>query len=176
MEEIPQNLVMDIHWIHDKTTFPHWTDIRQNTSVHSLYWIQEGEGAFRTEKAEHLVSPDMLFYLRPGLSMEMSSGGLEPLRITMILLSLYTLSPSAHNQGRVQPLHTLPLPFLMTPGGERGEHWASCSAGLPPAGCPEAPEARSGRRRCSISLYMNYFKLRIAAIPTGDRGMSCLCG
>lgn len=42
MEEIPQNLVMDIHWIHDKTTFPHWKDIRQNRHVHSLYWIQEG--------------------------------------------------------------------------------------------------------------------------------------
>lgn len=54
---------------------------------------------FRTDTAEHPVSPDMLFYLRPGLSMEMSSGGGEPLGITMILLSLYTLSPSADNQG-----------------------------------------------------------------------------
>lgn len=46
MEEIPQNLVMDIHWIHDKVTFPHWKDIRQNIHVHSLYWIQEGKESF----------------------------------------------------------------------------------------------------------------------------------
>lgn len=121
MEEIPQNLVMDIHWIHDKMTFPHWTDIRQNIQVHSLYWIQEGEGIFRTETEEHPVSPDMLFYLRPGLSMQMSSSDREPLRITMILLSLYTLSPSADNQGRARPLQVLPLPFLMQPGRELGQ-------------------------------------------------------
>lgn len=120
MEGIPQNLVMDIHWIHDKTTFPHWRDIRQNIHVHSLYWIQEGKGVFRTDTEEHPVSPDMLFYLRPGLSMEMSSGGGEPLRITMILLSLYTLSPSADNQGKVEPLHALPLPFRLKPGREPG--------------------------------------------------------
>lgn len=120
MEEIPQNLVMNIHWIHDKMTFPHWADIRQNIQVHSLYWIQEGEGVFRTDTAEHPVSADMLFYLRPGLSMDMSSGDRDPLRITMILLSLYTLSPSADNQGRARPLEELPLPFLMRPGREPG--------------------------------------------------------
>lgn len=75
---------------------------------------------FRIDAEEHPVSPDMLFYLRPGLSLEMSSGGGEPLRITMILLSLYTLSPSADNQGRVEPLHALPLPFRLKPGRDPG--------------------------------------------------------
>ncbi|NQX48682.1 helix-turn-helix transcriptional regulator [Paenibacillus tritici] len=120
VEKVLQNLAIDIHWIHDKITFPHWSDIRQNMNVHSLYWIQEGEGVFRTDD-EHPVSPGMLFYLRPGLSMEMKSGSAQPLRITMILLSLYTLSPSADNRGRVEPLEVLPLPFLVKPGKEQGK-------------------------------------------------------
>jgi AraC family transcriptional regulator len=120
MDNILQNLAIDIHWIHDKATFPRWRDIRQNMNVHSLYWIQEGQGIFRTDE-EYPVSPGMLFYLRPGLPMEMSCGSEEPLRITMILLSLYTLSPSADNQGRIEPLDELPLRFMLKPEGEPGK-------------------------------------------------------
>lgn len=120
MENRVQNLAVDIHWIHDKSTFPHWSDIRQNTQVHSFYWIQEGEGIFTTDEA-HPVMPGMLFYLRPGLSMEMNCGEEKPLRIIMVLLSLYTLSPSAENQGRIEPLDALPVPFRMKPEGETGK-------------------------------------------------------
>lgn len=120
VEKVLQNLAIDIHWIHDKVTFPHWSDIRQNIHVHSFYWIQEGQGIFRTD-GDHPVSPGMLFYLRPGLPMEMSCGSGEPLRITMILLSLYTLSPSADNQGRVEPVDVLPLQFMLKTEGEPGK-------------------------------------------------------
>jgi AraC-like DNA-binding protein len=120
VEKIVQNLAIDIHWIHDKITFPHWRDIRQNINVHSFYWIQEGQGIFRTDQ-DYPVSPGMLFYLQPGLAMDMSCGREEPLRITMILLSLYTLSPSADNQGRIEPLDVLPLQFMLKPEGEQGK-------------------------------------------------------
>lgn len=120
MDSIVQNLTIDIHWIHDKITFPLWKDVRQNINVHSFYWIQEGRGIFRTDE-DHPVSAGMMFYLRPGLSMEMHSGSEDPLRIKMILLSLYTLSPSAVNQGTVQPLEALPLQFILKPEGEVGK-------------------------------------------------------
>lgn len=124
MEDVLQNLAIDIHWIHEKTTFPHWTDIRQNVNVHSFYWIQEGQGTFHTDEDTRVV-PGMLFYLRPGLAMEMRSGKENPLRIVMILLSLYTLTPSAENQGRIKPLEVLPLRFMLRPGGESGRQLSS---------------------------------------------------
>ncbi|WNS46267.1 AraC family transcriptional regulator [Paenibacillus sp. MMS20-IR301] len=119
MDGALQNLAIDIHWIHDKITDSHWNDIRQNIHVHSFYWIQEGEGSFRTDE-EIQVSPGMCFYLRPGLSMEMGCGGGNPLRITMILLSLYSLTSSADNQGAIEPVAALPLQFILKPEGERG--------------------------------------------------------
>ncbi|WP_238654687.1 AraC family transcriptional regulator [Paenibacillus piscarius] len=168
MEEIPQNLVMDIHWIHDKMTFPHWTDIRQNIQVHSLYWIQEGEGIFRTETEEHPVSPDMLFYLRPGLSMHMSSSDREPLRITMILLSLYTLSPSADNQGRVQPIAELPLPFLMRPGREPGRALGQMFRGIAGEWVPGSPGSGMKTKALLYQLLYEIFLAKDSSRP--DRG------
>lgn len=168
MEEIPQNLVMDIHWIHDKMTFPHWTDIRQNTSVHSLYWIQEGEGIFCTETEEHPVSPGMLFYLRPGLSMEMSSRDRNPLRITMILLSLYILSPSADNQGRVQPLHALPLPFLMQPGRESGRALGQLFRRIAGGWVPGSPGSGMKTQALLYQLLYEIFQAKDSGQP--DRG------
>ncbi|MBW4082236.1 AraC family transcriptional regulator [Paenibacillus sp. S150] len=117
MEETLHNLAIDIHWIHDKVTLPRWKDIRQNVHVHSFYWIQEGKGTFRTD-GEFPAEAGMLFYLRPGLAMEMESHGGYPLRIAMVLLSLFTLSPSPGNEGGLKPLGALPLRFMLKPEGE----------------------------------------------------------
>lgn len=167
MERILQNLAIDIHWIHDKATYPHWTDIRQNIHVHSLYWIQEGQGSFRTEE-DYPVSPGMLFYLRPGLSMEMSCGSEAPLRIIMVLLSLYTLSPSADNQGRIEPLDALPLRFMLKPGGEAGKQLGRLFTKIAADWVPGSVE--SGLMTQSLLYDLMYRMLQAQADIHPDRG------
>ncbi|WP_159888739.1 cupin domain-containing protein [Paenibacillus puerhi] len=63
-------LALCIHFVLDKMTYPEWEDIRNLVNVHSLYWIHEGEGTFRTNN-EHKVGAGMLAYLEPGLKLSM---------------------------------------------------------------------------------------------------------
>ncbi|WP_159884797.1 hypothetical protein [Paenibacillus puerhi] len=47
-------LALHIHFFLDKMTYPGWEVIRNLVNVHSLYWIHEAEGTFRTN-TEHKV-------------------------------------------------------------------------------------------------------------------------
>jgi len=78
------HLVVHIHFILDKITYPGWEDIRNLVNVHSFYWVHEGEGTFLTN-TEHQVQAGMLAYLKPGLEMSMRSRPEAPLRMTMEL-------------------------------------------------------------------------------------------
>lgn len=113
MEENVYNLndlSVHIHFVLDKVTFPGWEDIRNMVNVHSLYWIHEGEGFFRTN-VEHKVQAGMLAYLKPGLKMSMRSEMEAPLRITMLLFDCAELGYDAVWRN-VRPIETLRLPFL----------------------------------------------------------------
>ncbi|WP_260510394.1 helix-turn-helix transcriptional regulator [Paenibacillus typhae] len=113
MEENAYNLndlSVHIHFVLDKVTFPGWEDIRNMVNVHSLYWIHEGEGIFRTN-VEHKVQAGMLAYLKPGLKMSMRSEMEAPLRITMLLFDCAELGYDAVWRN-VRPIETLRLPFL----------------------------------------------------------------
>jgi len=105
------NLVLHIHFVLDKTTYPGWEDIRNLVNVHSLYWIHEGEGTFLTN-TEHKVQAGMLVYLRPGLEMSMRSEAQAPLRMTMILFDCAAFIYEAAVWKGITPVEKLRLPFL----------------------------------------------------------------
>ncbi|MEK5448223.1 helix-turn-helix transcriptional regulator [Paenibacillus sp. FSL R7-0331] len=122
MEENAYNLndlSVHIHFVLDKVTFPGWEDIRNMVNVHSLYWIHEGEGIFRTN-VEHKVQAGMLAYLKPGLKMSMRSEMEAPLRITMLLFDCAELGYDAVWRN-VRPIETLRLPFLSQYGPRQAE-------------------------------------------------------
>ncbi|ASA21607.1 helix-turn-helix transcriptional regulator [Paenibacillus donghaensis] len=104
------DLIVHIHFVLDKVTYPGWEDIRNMVNVHSLYWIHEGEGIFLTN-VEHKVQAGMLIYLKPGLKMSMRSQMDAPLRMTMLLFDCTELGYDAGWQD-VKPIGTLRLPFL----------------------------------------------------------------
>lgn len=115
-----QNLYLHLLWLLDKVTVPGWADIRQTRGYHTFYWIREGKGIFRTEEQEMLqVCEGMLFYLRPGLQLSMETDTQQPLRLTMVLLSVYQV-PTAVLPGSIimEPVEMLPLPFLTRTEGE----------------------------------------------------------
>lgn len=109
---LPSNLWMTIQWMDDKRTASGWRDIRQNTKVHSFYWIRAGRGTFVTDEPLRVKS-GMLFYLKPGLAMSMESDGEEPLRISMVLLKLSTVEKEI-----AVPVQELDLPFVTQVAGE----------------------------------------------------------
>ncbi|MGO4271396.1 helix-turn-helix domain-containing protein [Paenibacillus sp. TAF58] len=111
MEDKLSNIAIQIHWINDKKTPPGWRDIRNNTSVHSFYWITEGKGTFQTEEAIS-VEPGMLFYLKPGLEMTMEGDRNDPLRIIMVLASLISLSMNSHGAYEANDFAQLDVPFM----------------------------------------------------------------
>ena len=103
-------LALHIHFVLDKVTYPGWEDIRNLVNVHSLYWIHEGEGTFRTNR-EHKVKAGMLVYLKPGLELAMHSEQENPLRMTMILFDCAEIGYDAVWK-TVEPLGKLGLSFL----------------------------------------------------------------
>ncbi len=122
MEENAYNLndlSVHIHFVLDKVTFPGWEDIRNMVNVHSLYWIHEGVGIFRTN-VEHKVQAGLLAYLKPGLKMSMRSEMEAPLRITMLLFDCAELGYDAVWRN-VRPIETLRLPFLSQYGPGQAE-------------------------------------------------------
>lgn len=115
-----QNLYLQLLWLLDKVTVPGWADIRQTRGYHTFYWVKEGKGIFRTEEQEVLqVHEGMLFYLRPGLQLSMETDAHQPLRLIMVLLSVYQV-PSAVLSGgiKMEPVEALLLPFLTKTEGE----------------------------------------------------------
>jgi|GEM_PF-626203 AraC-type DNA-binding domain-containing proteins len=110
MSHATTHLVLHIHFIIDKSTYPGWKDIRNLVNVHSFYWIHEGEGIFLTN-TEHKVQAGMLAYLRPGLEMSMRSEPHAPLRMTMVLFDCAELAYDAVWKD-VTPVGKLDFPFL----------------------------------------------------------------
>lgn len=104
------NLVLHIHFVLDKITYPGWEDVRNLVNVHSLYWIHAGEGTFLTN-TEHKVQAGMLAYLKPGLEMSMRSEPHAPLRMTMVLFDCAELIYDVMWR-EVKPINKLTLPFL----------------------------------------------------------------
>lgn len=122
MENAAYNLnhiVLRIHFVLDKITYPGWEDIRNVVNLHSLYWIHEGEGTFLTN-TEHKVQTGMLIYLRPGLEMSMRSEPHAPLRMTMVLFDSAELACDAIWK-EVKPIRKLELPFLSQYNGRYAE-------------------------------------------------------
>ncbi|WP_462412887.1 AraC family transcriptional regulator [Neobacillus sp. Marseille-QA0830] len=113
------HLVVHVHFVLDKVTYPGWEDIRNLVNVHSLYWIHEGEGTFLTNK-EHRVKAGMMAYLRPGLEMSMRSEPQNPLRMTMVLFDCAELIYDAVWKD-VTPIGKLKLPFLSQYGATQAE-------------------------------------------------------
>ncbi len=105
------HLVLHIHFVLDKITYPGWEDIRNLVQVHSLYWIHEGKGTFLTN-AEHHVQAGMLVYLRPGLEMSMRSEPESPLRMTMVLFDCAEYRYEAAVWKGITPVDKLRIPFL----------------------------------------------------------------
>lgn len=103
------NLTVHIHFVLNKNTYPGWEDIRNLVNVHSLYWVHEGEGIFKTN-IEHKVEAGMLIYLKPGLQMSMRSKSDDPLRMTMLLFDCAELPYDAVWKDIVQ-IEALNIPF-----------------------------------------------------------------
>lgn len=119
MEPVLRQLHLQIHWVIDKVAFPGWRDIRQNRDAHTFYWVREGCGVFRGT-ADYPVKAGMLFYLRPGLPLEMETNDRHPLRITMVLVSAFQGGKDDGSWRKIE--EALPLPFrLVTEGGAARE-------------------------------------------------------
>ncbi|MCR2806590.1 helix-turn-helix transcriptional regulator [Paenibacillus soyae] len=118
--EIPHGLHLQLLWMMDKETGPGWSDIRQNRGCHTFYWIREGRGTFVTEEGEELpVREGMLFYLRPGLHLHMTTDDSQPLRIAMVLVLLYQTERDPLGGMLMREFaEALPLPFMTRSEGE----------------------------------------------------------
>ncbi|WP_052352921.1 helix-turn-helix transcriptional regulator [Neobacillus dielmonensis] len=122
------HLVLHIHFVLDKVTYPGWEDIRNLVNVHSLYWIHEGEGTFMTN-TEHKVQAGMLAYLRPGLEMSMRSEPHAPLRMTMVLFDCAEIVYDAVWKD-VTPIGKLKLPFLSRYSSPKAEELGELFQGI----------------------------------------------
>ncbi|RTE09584.1 AraC family transcriptional regulator [Paenibacillus whitsoniae] len=99
---------------YEKLPVPGWKDIRNTTDVHSLYWIQSGEGEFvhnEDEEAPFSVQAGDLIYLKPGFTLTMASSTEKPLCIRMLLFDCLDVPFDHHAWHRPQGVAELPLPF-----------------------------------------------------------------
>lgn len=118
------HLAVRLLYVLDKRTPSGWSDKRQNTDVHSFYWVHEGKGTFQTESGEaYQVREGNLFYLHPGLRLYMESDQEYPLHMTMVLTDLALLPYENKAWGAVQPLDSLKLPFVQHYMGEQAKHF-----------------------------------------------------
>ncbi|GMK44466.1 AraC family transcriptional regulator [Paenibacillus glycanilyticus] len=124
LSQATKHLVVHIHLILDKSTYPGWKDIRNLVNVHSFYWIHEGRGTFLTN-IEHQVEAGMLAYLRPGLEMSMRSDPEAPLRMTMVLFDCAELVYEAVWKNAM-PVGKLSFPFLSRYGAPQAEELGAC--------------------------------------------------
>lgn len=106
-----QDLVVRINWCFRKLTSSNWSDIRNNTTLHSFYWIHEGSGVFRTDQT-YQVEPGMLFYMEPGLHMRMTSSAESPLIISMVLFECCAVQFSMGLWQMPVVVPRLDLPFV----------------------------------------------------------------
>lgn len=106
----PFELVVRIMWSAFKQTTSDWADIRNNTKVHTFYWIHEGKGIFYTNR-RHDVYQGMLFYMKPGTPMKMESAEGAPLAISMILFECCELTYTESRWHMPELVHQLPIPL-----------------------------------------------------------------
>jgi AraC family transcriptional regulator len=103
-------LCFRIHWMLAKSTLPGWEDIRQTTTVHTLYWIQEGRGLFRTDHV-FPVEAGTLLYMHPGLELQMKTDPKEPLQMLMLLFDCAEAGYRGGEWEELQRVGRLRLPF-----------------------------------------------------------------
>lgn len=115
----PLDLVVRIVWSSRKQTPMDWSDIRNNTSVHTFYWIHEGKGTFHTEDQTYEVIQGMLFYMEPGAQMHMENSKESPLTISMILFDCCAISYQTPEWQLPQPIHRMDIPFFSRYHSER---------------------------------------------------------
>ncbi|WFR60908.1 AraC family ligand binding domain-containing protein [Paenibacillus amylolyticus] len=115
----PFELVVRIMWSAFKQTTSDWADIRNNTKVHTFYWIHEGKGIFYTNR-RHDVYQGMLFYMKPGTPMKMESAEGAPLAISMILFECCELTYTESRWHMPELVHQLPIPFASRCKGSSG--------------------------------------------------------
>ncbi|WP_339233765.1 AraC family transcriptional regulator [Paenibacillus sp. FSL R5-0517] len=108
----PLDLVVRIVWSARKQTPMDWSDIRNNTSIHTFYWIHEGKGVFHTKDQIYEVQQGMLFYMAPGAQMRMESSQQSPLTISMILFDCCALPYITPEWQSPQPMHRMNIPFF----------------------------------------------------------------
>ncbi|OCT14649.1 hypothetical protein A8709_25030 [Paenibacillus pectinilyticus] len=98
---------------YEKPPVPGWKDIRNTTDVHSLYWIQRGEGEFRHELEEEPlhVNERNLLYLKPGFTLTMASSTDKPLCIRMLLFDAFDIPYEHQNWLKPVSIEALDLPF-----------------------------------------------------------------
>ncbi|WP_172198577.1 helix-turn-helix transcriptional regulator [Saccharibacillus qingshengii] len=108
-----------IRWAAYKNTSGTWSDIRRNTSVHSLYWIRAGRGLFESEQGRYEAQSGELFYLEPGLGMKMAALGGRELQMTMILFDAVELSDSGGHWPSPSPIARFDLPHRSVWEGDR---------------------------------------------------------
>ncbi|WP_079912754.1 AraC family transcriptional regulator [Paenibacillus sp. 32352] len=99
---------------YEKLPVPGWKDIRNTVDVHSLYWIMSGEGEFShtPEEKPIQVKAGTLLYLKPGLTLAMSSSAHQPLYIRMLLFDALDVSYEQQAWQKPVYLDTLSLPFI----------------------------------------------------------------
>ena len=106
-------LVLHIHWIISKPPEPGWSDIRQNTFGHTLYWIHEGKGVFSSGGIDYAIESGTLVYLHPELPLFMRADERIPLRMTMVLFECAAYRHEGPGSGwALEPVGRLGLPFI----------------------------------------------------------------
>lgn len=105
-------LTVHIHWMLAKDTYPGWKDIRQTTDMHTLYWIREGRGRFRSGDREFPAGEGMLLYLHPGMELHMETEPEAPLRMLMLLFDCAEASYGDRVWKELLPVSRLELPSL----------------------------------------------------------------
>jgi len=167
-----QNLYLQLLWLFDKETVPGWADIRQNRGCHTFYWVREGKGVFRTEEQEVLqVREGMLFYLRPGVQLSMETDTRQPLRITMVLLSVYQ-APTAELQGSIamEVVEELPLPFLTRTEGDAASDYDTLFSELMHSWLPGQVESELTVKSLLYEMICRVFRQSHSAHKGGDEG------
>ncbi|MDO3412537.1 AraC family transcriptional regulator [Saccharibacillus sp. CPCC 101409] len=112
------DLAVKIRWASDKQAPADWSDIRRTTTVHSLYWVREGGGSFESKHGRYSVEPGRLFYLEPGLDMNMRAEHEAGMDMAMILFDCVQISGAAGCWNEPETVVRLELPHLFPLGGE----------------------------------------------------------
>lgn len=108
---------------YEKPPVPGWKDIRNMTDVHSLYWIQSGEGDFLhglEEEQLHVQAGDLL-YLKHGFPLTMFSSVDKPLCIRMLLFDVLDIPYEMDQWQKPIAVDSLHLPFYKSYSPEQAD-------------------------------------------------------